>query len=350
MKQLQEEMEKLRKKQQEAQKIPDPKDARRSCSGWRASRRSWTEDASRRPSSSPASARRGPARPPRRPADAMQRAAEKLNRGEDAQEEEQGSPRPACRRRRRKSRRPANRSRRSWSASSWPRWPTRFGRMKERQESLIAERERIQKLLLQLPENWRALLISLGDLSRNQGKEQGLAKDLAALAEKKLEVRPVFARLLKKTADTMDQASKKLKEHQELVRDQHDKPETEAVAEAARLQKEALDRLEGVLQTLKEEQNAPLAQRNDGGGRRRGRGGRRRGAGNGSEIPPLAQLKLLRQMQADVNKRTEDFRKAHPDPAKLDEKGKAELQDIRRSQQEIAELLDELIEPDDRGR
>jgi hypothetical protein len=78
-------------------------------------------------------------------------------------------------------------------------------------------------------------------------------------------------------------------------------------------------------------------------------GGGGAGAGNGSEIPPLAQLKLLRQMQADVNKRTEDFRKAHPDPAKLNEKEKVELQDIRKSQQEVAELLEELIEPDDGG-
>ena len=145
----------------------------------------------------------------------------------------------------------------------------------------------------------------------------------------------------------MDQGSQRLLEHRDQLKD-GGKPETEAVVEAARLQKEVLDRLEGVLQTLKEEQNAPLAAHNDGGGGEGGEGGGA-GAGNGSEIPPLAQLKLLRQMQAEVNKRTEDFRKAHPDPAKLDEKGKAELQDVRRSQQEIAELLDELIEPDDGG-
>lgn len=58
---------------------------------------------------------------------------------------------------------------------------------------------------------------------------------------------------------------------------------------------------------------------------------------------------MLRDMQAEVNKRTDDFRKEHPDPAKLDEKAKAQLQDIRKSQQEVAELLDELIEPDDGG-
>jgi hypothetical protein len=54
-------------------------------------------------------------------------------------------------------------------------------------------------------------------------------------------------------------------------------------------------------------------------------------------------------MQADVNKQTEGFRKAHPDLAKLDDKGKAELQGIRRAQQEVAELLEELLEPDEGG-
>ena len=54
-------------------------------------------------------------------------------------------------------------------------------------------------------------------------------------------------------------------------------------------------------------------------------------------------------MQADVNRQTEDFRKAHPDQNKLDDKAKNELRDIRRSQQEVAELLDELLEPDDGG-
>jgi hypothetical protein len=57
----------------------------------------------------------------------------------------------------------------------------------------------------------------------------------------------------------------------------------------------------------------------------------------------------VRQMQAEVNKQTEDFRKAHPDQTKLDDKAKTELRDIRKSQQELEELLDELLEPDDAG-
>src|SRR5262249_12498716 len=160
--------------------------------------------------------------------------------------------------------------------------------MRERQAALITERERIQNALLREPGN-RRLLSSLGDLAHNQGaKERGLAKDLSELAKKKLEGAPVFSRLLQKTADVMDEAAQRLLEHRDLVLKEK-KPDTEAVAEAERLQKDALARLESVLNTLKEEQNAPLAARdNQGGGGGEGGGGA--GAGDGSEIPPLAQL------------------------------------------------------------
>src|SRR5262249_21197134 len=199
-------------------------------------------------------------------------------------------------------------------------------------------------LLQERPDNWRRLLVSLGRLADNQGKD-GLAKDLSELAKKKLEGAPVFARLLQKTADVMDEAAQRLKEHRDQAKD-GGKAESDAGTEAGRLQKDALARLESVLQTLKEEQNAPMAarQQDQQGG---GDGGAGAGAGDGSEIPPLAQLKLLRQMQVDVNKQTEEFRKEHPDLTKLDDKSKARLQKIRRAQQEVAELLDELLDPDE---
>jgi hypothetical protein len=351
LKQLQDDMEKLRKKVQEAEKIQDPEKRRAELERLAREQKELEEKVRRKAEqlTRERSPRAGQAA--QQAADAMRRAAEKLNRGQAAPEEDKEALD-----RLQEAQQEVNKARQQveeeLEREELAKVADQIRAMKERQESLIAERERIQKSLLQQPENWRKLLISLGDLSRNQGAEQGLAKDLAALAEKKLEGAPVFARLLKRTSETMDQAAKKLKEHQGLVNAEHDKPETEAVANAARLQKEALDRLTGVLDTLKEEQNAPLAARNnDGGGGGGGDGGDGggAGAGNGSEIPPLAQLKLLRQMQAEVNKRTDDFRKDHPDPTKLDEKAKADLQDIRRSQQEVAELLDELIEPDEGG-
>ena len=62
-------------------------------------------------------------------------------------------------------------------------------------------------------------------------------------------------------------------------------------------------------------------------------------------MPPLAQLKLLRAMQQEVNTRTEAFRKAHHDASKLGPKEKAELDDIRREQKEVGDLLKLLTQP-----
>ena len=48
---------------------------------------------------------------------------------------------------------------------------------------------------------------------------------------------------------------------------------------------------------------------------------RRRPGRPGDGIPPLAQLKLLRDLQKDINQRTETFKNQHPDPKKLRREG-----------------------------
>ncbi len=59
----------------------------------------------------------------------------------------------------------------------------------------------------------------------------------------------------------------------------------------------------------------------------------------------MAQLKLLRSIQADVNKRTDEFARQHPDPEKLTEKEKLELQAIHAEQREVGDLVDQLTTP-----
>jgi hypothetical protein len=344
LQQLQEDMERLRKKIEEAEKIKDPKKREEELQRLSREQKKLEEEA--RKTAERLTRHRSPraARAMQQAAEGMQQAAAKLNRGDNAQEEEQEAL-DRMQEAKEELKKAREQAEEELEREQLAKVADEIKALKERQASLIAERERIQKLIQQRPENWRGLLISLGQLSRNQGRAEGLAKDLSELAKKKLEGAPVFSRLLQKTADVMDEAGQRLLEHQKLLLKDGSKPDTEAIAEAERLQKDALARLESVLQTLKEEQNSPLAARdNQGGG-----GGEGGGAGDGSEIPPLAQLKLLRQMQADVNKHTEEFRKAHPDPTKLDEKSKAELQKVRRDQQEIAELLDELLEPEPGG-
>lgn len=351
LQELRDEMERLRKKIKEAEKIDDPKKREEELQRLGREQKKLEEKAKEMVER--LTRQRSPrgAQAMQKAAEGMQRAAEQLNRGNNG-EEEQKEALDRLQEAKQELEKAREQVEDDLAREQLAKVADELKGFKERQAALIAERERIQKeLLLQRPENWRRVLSSLGDLSFNQGmgskEAPGLAKELSNLADKKLEGAPVFARLLRKTADVMDQAGQRLLEHRNQVKD-GGKPETEAGAEAERLQKEALARLEAVLQTLKEEQNAPQGPRNGGGGGGGGEGGGG-GGGDGSEIPPLAQLKLLRQMQAEVNKRTEDFRKAHPDLTKLDDKGKAELQGIRREQQEIAELLEELIQPDEGG-
>jgi len=83
-----------------------------------------------------------------------------------------------------------------------------------------------------------------------------------------------------------------------------------------------------------------------GGGGEGGEGAAQAGPPNDG-IPPLAQLKLLRDLQKDINQRTESFRKEHPNLKKLAEKERAVLESIRKDQQDVAELIDELNRPAD---
>jgi hypothetical protein len=210
--------------------------------------------------------------------------------------------------------------------------------LRERQDTLTQEGERIQRELQnRAPGLWRGLLISLGQLSDNQ---KALGKEVAAVTEEKLAGAPVFARILERAAQEMEQASDRMRKHcQEVLN--RGKAETPNGAEAARLQKEALRRLDQLLDALKEPPGRPM--RPGGGDGGDGGGGESRPPSDG--IPALAQLKLLRAMQAEVNQRTDAFKKDHPDPTKLTPEQQAELQAIERDQRDVANLLEELLGP-----
>jgi hypothetical protein len=54
---------------------------------------------------------------------------------------------------------------------------------------------------------------------------------------------------------------------------------------------------------------------------------------------------MLKEMQADINHRTEDFRHAHPDTDKLTPAQKGELESITRDQKDVYDLVEELKRP-----
>jgi hypothetical protein len=204
--------------------------------------------------------------------------------------------------------------------------------LRDRQEGLNKEAVRIQKEIQQKAEWSRTLG---GELSRLAENELGLGTEAVEVAKKDLPGTPVFAKLVERVAKIMEEAS----DRAQTVR--KEKPPFDKLpdAELTRLQNEALRRLGQMLDAVKAETAALNQNAAAGGG---GNGGGGEGGAGANGLPPLAQLKLLRAMQEDVNKRTEAFRKAHPDLDNLTEKEKTELATIRRDQQDIAGLLEEL--------
>jgi hypothetical protein len=216
-------------------------------------------------------------------------------------------------------------------------------RLKEREETLVADAERIQKEVQQQQKWTRGTLGSLSSLRDNQ---KGLGEETVDLMKKELTGTPVFRKLVEKAAEAMEQAGKRAEEMFQTV-----KPDGAADkiklpdAELAKHQKEALRRLDQVLRAIKEEIERPEPQPGGGGD---GPDGGGQGGAMGPEergLPQQAQLKLLLELQTELKKKTEAFKKEHPDLEKLDEKSQNELESLRKDQQDIYELLDELRKP-----
>ena len=62
-------------------------------------------------------------------------------------------------------------------------------------------------------------------------------------------------------------------------------------------------------------------------------------------IPPMAQLKALKAEQVDLNQRTEEFAKQHPDTTKLNEPQMNELRELEQEQGRLESLFQQLVAP-----
>jgi hypothetical protein len=209
-------------------------------------------------------------------------------------------------------------------------------RLRERQAAHNAEAKRIQSAVKK-NEGWgRALPASLRDLARNQ---RDLGAETASSGGKELAGTPVFAKQVRRAADSMTQAGARLEELYANIKN-GEAPEPEDLPDEAvtRFQKEALHRLDQLLDAIKSETDA-LAKRNGGGGDGSGGDGEAGGGGDEAGLPPLGQVKLLKAMQAEVNQAIEAFRQKHPQLDKIDEKEKAEYEAIKRDQREVWNLL-----------
>jgi hypothetical protein len=208
-------------------------------------------------------------------------------------------------------------------------------RLKERQDGLSEEAMRIRDGLKATNGRLRTLLVSMGNLSDEQ---KGLSAETEALARKDLAGAPVFLRLMLRAAESMVDAATHLKVGR--------KPESAGIEDdVIRAQKEASHRLDLVLNALKSDDAGLSPPEGKGGqGNKGGDAG-----GQADSVPPVAQLKVLRTMQKEVNDRTAALQKDHPDPSKYGAKEIGELQDIQKEQEDVMGLLEEFRHPPEPG-
>ncbi len=210
--------------------------------------------------------------------------------------------------------------------------------LKERQEALSAETTRFQENVQRKGEWSRALR---GDFLRKRDAQKGLGEETAELAEKRLSKAPVFARLMRRASEAMTSAGERMTT---IAKDQVD-PKELPDDETTQLQQLAQRRLTQVIDALKEAAEKMEQAKGGGGGGDEGGDNAAQAGPPGDGIPPLAQLKLLRDLQKDINERTETFKKQHLDLKNLPEKDRAVLESIRKDQQDVAELINELNRP-----
>jgi hypothetical protein len=214
----------------------------------------------------------------------------------------------------------------------------------ERQRAAVAEAERVSQAAA-ADKRWsRPLLASLAAVADAQ---TAMADELRSFAGQRLAELKVFDRMARQAADNMQVGAKRLRERKDdaLTADPAAfDAEAEAAADevARRPLRSALRRLEGIADAVKlDDKPRPMPA---GGGPMGGEGGAPPGAaGGGDGVPPLAQLKALRDWQADVAERTAAFAKAHPDPDALSDDDRDDLRELEQAQKDIAELFTQLL-------
>jgi hypothetical protein len=208
--------------------------------------------------------------------------------------------------------------------------------LKERQESQVAESERLFQAAKQAGGWARPLQKSLGDLA---AAEAALGGEVGLLVEKDFQDAKVIAHLVRQTAEALEAVGPAVDAVRNGPMDLESWEDDRRIVQAP--QRLALKRLIQLIEVFKDddrERQAKAEQQQPDGNPQTG------GAGDG--IPPLAQLKLLRSLQAEVNEQTTGFDKAHPDRSKLTPEQRAELDALRTAQAELAALLGDVAPPE----
>jgi hypothetical protein len=194
----------------------------------------------------------------------------------------------------------------------------------ERQKAVKEETVRLEKAR-QAQTNWtRPQLASLRTVAESQ---KTVAQDTEK-ARESLTSAPVFALVLKRAMANMERAFERLGERK-------------ADAETQAAEQAAADRFAQLLDALKRDPGQQGNQQGGGGG---GGGGQ-----PGDSIPPIAQLKMLRSLQLEINQRTGELAELRQREPKLTPAQEGELKALAEEQGVLANLVDDFLQPADEG-
>ena len=166
---------------------------------------------------------------------------------------------------------------------------------------------------------------------RNLGLiEDGLKQETVELAQRMDDGVPVFSLILKKAADSMGKASDSLQ-----------KLETGKPTQAS--ERSAAERLQQLIDSLQPDKpkDGEQQQQQQKEGEEQQQGGQQEGDG----IPTVAQLKMLKRLQTEINNRTGDYDKIVKGGQKLTLEQKNDLESLKTEQGRLADLLRDLSKP-----
>lgn len=217
----------------------------------------------------------------------------------------------------------------------------------DRQKAAVEEAKRIQDKVVKDKKWSRPLLASYGDL---EDRERALAVEIRALADREFSELPVFARVVKDAADATTKAADKAKARRQDALDADPDaafdPELES-ANDGRVRRPmdlSVRRLEQVLDALKPDDPKARKDREpkaEAAPTDQPAPPQEKAGGSTDVIPPLAQLKALRSLQAELNQRTNEFAKSHPNADQLTDEDRDELKELEDAQREITALFEQ---------
>jgi DNA repair exonuclease SbcCD ATPase subunit len=197
-----------------------------------------------------------------------------------------------------------------------------------RQKTLKEETVRLDQAR-QEKGNWtRPQLASL----RAAGETQGVVRSDTDKAREVLTSAPVFALTLTRAISNMERAI-------DLLNERRADTETQTAQQAA------IDRFAQLLDSLKNEPSDQQGDEQSGGGQ----GGGQQGGPPRDGIPPLAQLKMLKSLQIEINDRTRELGEVRASEKKLSPAQERELQSLGAEQGTLADLVRSLTEPPGEG-